>query len=311
MDFTLVRLATPGARAALFDDDALAAVVTASYQDDVSTLVGPFSAVFDQVTIGVSVVPRTTVDGFWQIGGARTEGRLEIAGIGRGGAVQVEALWRGSIVARAVTVTGEIIAVDSAWPSLGGIDAEIVAALGTLPGDPVALENARRTHLLSRLRAGMAQPDALDDASFSAWLAEQGIESVGPLLDGRGASAFATLKVQYSDPARQEQGSRDLPVTVAVMIRDAPVRLGDLVCQSKLVIEQLSEAGLAHPRDSAVDGPARIVACWIVPETVFDDVDWPGGTSGTPAERRLDRRRTAAQWLAPEGIAIVTTAAHP
>jgi hypothetical protein len=311
VDFTLVRLATPGARAGLFDDDALAAIVAGSYQDDVSTLSGPFSPVFDDVTIGVSVVPRTTVDGFWHGGSTRTEGRLEIAGIGRGGAVQVEALWRGSIVARAVPVTGALVAIETAWPRLDGIDAEIIAALGSLPDDPVALENARRAHLLSRLRAGMAQPDALDDAKFSTWLAEQGIESVAPLLDGRGARAVTTLQLQYSDPAGVEQSSRDLPVTVAIMIRDAPINLSDLVCQSKLVIEHLTEAGLAHPRDPELDGTARIVACWIVPEKVFDDADWPGGTSGNASEKRLDRRRTAARWLAAEGIAIVTIAAHP
>lgn len=311
MDFTLVRLATPSSRAGVFDDDALAAIVTASYQSDVSALDGPFLPVFDRFTIGVSVVPRTTVDGFWHTGNTRTEGRLEIAGLGRENAIRIDAFWRGAIIARPTPASGIIIDVESAWPSLGGIDAEIIAALGSLPADPIALENERRTRLLARIRATMAQPEALGDGDFAAWLAEQGVVSVGDMLDGRSSRAAADLKITISNPQRQEQSARELAVSVAILIRDTPVSLGDIVSQSKVVTEHLSEAGLDHAPDAELGGSPRLVAVWIVPEPVFDDVDWPGGTSGTPAERRLDRRRIAAQWLAPEGIAIVTTAAHP
>jgi hypothetical protein len=49
----------------------------------------------------------------------------------------------------------------------------------------------------------------------------------------------------------------------------------------------------------------------MVPETLFDDNDWPGGTAGTIPEKRLQRRRAAAKWLGPEGIVFAPTPKHP
>jgi hypothetical protein len=43
---------------------------------------------------------------------------------------------------------------------------------------------------------------------------------------------------------------------------------------------------------------------WVVPAAVFDDADWPGGDSGSAAERRAARFQRAGQWLAGEGIGL-------
>jgi hypothetical protein len=96
-----------------------------------------------------------------------------------------------------------------------------------------------------------------------------------------------------------------------VLLRDAPISLADVVVQSKAIIEHLREAGMERARDSEMSARAAVLAVWMVPETVFDDNDWPGGTSGTPPAKRLLRRRAAANWLGPEGIVFVPTPKHP
>ena len=310
-DFILLRLATPATRGTVFDALGLEAILKASYGAEVSTLSGPFQPIFDELAFGISVVPRATVDGWWNMAGVRSEGHFAIAGIGRQPAIRVDGLWRGAIVARATPAAGTIVDVDSAWPDPAGIDDEIIAALGSLPSDPIALENQRRTRYLARIRATMKQPTALTDGQFDAWLQRVGVTSMAELMAARGVIAAGTLKVTYSAPSNDVPVSpRPLPVSAALLVRDAPISLVDIVSDSRTVIEHLREAGLARAPDPDLGEQTRFVAAWIVPETVFDDADWPGGTSGTPPQRREDRRRNAAEWLGPEGIAIVTTAAH-
>jgi hypothetical protein len=314
VDYTLVRLADVTTRAALFDSDSLELLTAAGYAEDAATLTGPYAAVFDEVQIGLSIPRRSTIEGQWaQIGSSdRSEARLVISGLGRDSTVRLDALWRGSIVARIAPASGRIADVISQWPDPNGIDAEIIAALGSLPSDPAALEHERRVRFLGRIRAALSEPAALTDAIFDRWLARVGAQSVGDLMTNfRNVLATGALKISYSDPTHVEASPRPLPVTVALLIRDAPISLADLMADSKLVREHLVEAGVERARDSATNARAPLLVAWIVPETVFDDADWPGGTSGTPDQKRLTRRRAAAQWLGPEGIALIAAPKHP
>jgi hypothetical protein len=45
----------------------------------------------------------------------------------------------------------------------------------------------------------------------------------------------------------------------------------------------------------------------MVPETTFDDADWPGADQPglSEAQRRVRRRIDAGRWLAREGIGLV------
>lgn len=47
--------------------------------------------------------------------------------------------------------------------------------------------------------------------------------------------------------------------------------------------------------------------CWVLPATAFDDAGWPGGGTGTPAQKRAARLAAARAWLITQGIALVTT----
>jgi hypothetical protein len=312
VDFTLTRMADPATRASLFDEEALEQMAAAAYGEEAATLTGPYQPVFQEMEIGLSIPSRSTIEGWWNSGSAHNEGRFVIAGIGRDSMVRIDALWRGGIIARVTPATGRITEEVSEWPDPSRIDEEIIAALGGLPADPVALEKERRDRFLARIRAALHQPDAFTDAIFNDWLRRAGAVSVSDLMTRfHGVISTGTLRIRYSDPTAAPPSPRELPITAAVFLRDQPIALADIVSQSKLVREQLREAGVERARDADTSARAPILMVWMVPETVFDDNDWPGGTSGTPAERRLLRRRAAAAWLGPQGIAFAPTPKHP
>jgi hypothetical protein len=313
VDFTLVRLATDSSRAALFDQAALEQLALAAYDAEAMAIGGPYTAVFDEVIVGMSIPRRGTIEAAWDLaaGGQRREGRVTMLGLTGDAGVRVDALWRGAVVARAASPLARIESAVTAWPTTAGIDEEIVAELGGLPGDPAVLEAERRARFLARVRAGMRQPEVMDDALFDAWLADVGARSVGDLIERLpNQVATGTIGVTFSAPPADPPAPRRLPIVVAVLVRDAPVQVAQLLTDSKLARDHLRELGVesAAPADAIARNP--IVVAWMIPDTTFDDADWPGGDSGTPEERRAERRAEAGRWLAREGIGLVTTPAH-
>ena len=262
--------------------------------------------------IGLSIPSRSTIDGWWNAGTTHNEGRFVIAGMGRDSSVRIDALWRGGIIARMTPATGRITEEISEWPDPSRIDEEIIAALGALPTDPITLEKERRDRFIARIRTALHQPDAFTDAIFDDWLRRVGAESVSDLMTRfHGVISTGTLRIRYSDPTAPPPSPRELPITAAVLLRDQPIALAEILSQSKMVREHLREAGVERARDADASTRAPILMVWMVPETIFDDDDWPGGTTGTPAEKRLLRRRAAAAWLGPQGIAFAPTPTHP
>jgi hypothetical protein len=312
VDFTLIRIADPTTRASLFDEAALEQMAAAAYGEDAATLSGPYQPIFREVMIGLSIPSRSTIEGCWNAGTMHNEGRFIIAGLGHGSSARIDALWRGGIIARMTQASGKITEEISEWPDPSGIDAEIIAALGALPTNPTTLETERRDRFLARIRAALHQPDAFTEAIFDDWLQRSGAVSVSDLMTHfRGVISTGTLRIRYSDPAAVPPSPRELPITAALLLRDQPISLVEVVSQSKIVVEQLREAGMERARDADTSARAPILVVWVVPVTMFDDDDWPGGTSGTNAEKRLLRRRAAATWLGPQGIVFAPTPKHP
>jgi hypothetical protein len=273
----------------------------------VASLSGPYAGLFDEFQMGVPIARRATIDGHWGsiAGMERTEVQLALAGVGRASTVRVDALWRGSVVARTSPANARIRQVRSAWPDSDGIDSEIVTALGSLPEDPAALERERRTRFLGRVRAAFDHPAAFTDAWFDDWLQRIGAQSVGDLMARfRGQLLTGALQIAFADPAETPPSPKALPLSAAILIRDAPLSIADLLAESKMIREQLLEAGVERARDQSMSRRAPLVVVWIVPSSIFDDADWPGGDVA-------GRRRTAAAWLGAEGIAVAALPKHP
>jgi hypothetical protein len=274
----------------------------------------PYSAVFDELVTGVSTPCRSTADAVWNLssGSDRREGRVTLFGLGSDPRIRVDALWRGALVARAVSPLARITRALASWSNTGGIDAEIVARLGALPTNPEALEAARRAQLLARLRAGLQQPDALTEAAFDHWLTQFGVSSVGELVALHADQLVtAATQVQFSAPPDAPPAPRRLPLSAAILVRDRPIDLAQLLSDSKLVRDQLDDLGVTHRSEPDAVARHPAVVIWMIPDATFDDRDWPGGDAA-PSDGAANqlRRQAAGRWLAREGIGLVTTPMH-
>src|SRR5262249_43815912 len=120
VDKTLVRLADPATRAAVFDAASLEACLAAGYDTSAQPVAPPFQPVFDDLRLSRAVPPLTRVEGGWRPLGDAMGARFDVAG--GGPAPRIEALWCGAIVARTSPATGRITAAAAAWPSLARVD---------------------------------------------------------------------------------------------------------------------------------------------------------------------------------------------
>lgn len=300
VDSTLIKLADPQMRSTFFNEEALQQVAATAYDVSGLSLQNPFSAVFDELTIGVALPRYGLVEGAWTpVGGMeRTELRMQVAGLSNRPAERVEALWRGAVVARASLAADKIIQVGTGMPSLGAINKKIVADLGALPGDPAALEQERRARLIAFLQAGLDQPAVFDESSLDAWLAQQGVSTIGELMERlSGITQPATVSVTYSPPNGLPATPRRLPVSALILIRPADVSISGLLLESKGILEQAATMNIETRPDPALPLRRAVILLWAIPKEVFDDTGWPGANAN-------ERRTRAGAWLAQQGIAL-------
>jgi hypothetical protein len=298
-DSVLIRLAGTATRTAVFDDVALAQMLSAQYDTDAMPLSGPYSAVFDRLELGVSLTSPVTIAGALDGPRAGERANLSLALNGLASStVRVDALWKGRIVARATIGGGSVDQVKTSWPDVHAIDAQIVTALGSLPADPTQLEHERRTRYMTQLQAGMSYGAALTDAEFDADLREAGVDSVGALIASGGTNAFGTISLRFA-AAPATQVSTALPVSFALLVRDA-LSISDLLNESKSVRTLLAPTTNALDYDRNMPARFSVGVAWVVPAATFDDAAWPGSDNAA-------RRAAAGAWLAQEGIGLVTT----
>ena len=283
----------------MFDDVALAQMLSAQYDTDSMPLSGPYSAVFDQLELGVSLASPVTISGAFDgpRSGERTNLSVVLNGLGAS-AVRVDALWKGRIVAHATVGGGNVDQVETAWPDPHAVDAQIVTALGSLPSDPMQLEHERRSRYMVQMQAGMSYGAALTDAEFDNDLQLAGVSSVGDLIASNGTKAFGTISVRFA-AAPPTQVSTALPVSFALLVRDT-VSISDLLNESKIARTLLGPTNYALDYDHTLPARFNIGLAWVVPAATFDDAAWPGADNAA-------RRAAAGVWLAQQGIGLVTT----
>lgn len=311
VDATLIRLAEPATRLAVFDDVALEQLLTTAYDTDVTPVQGPFQPLFDDLKLGLAVSRYSVIEGTWSpVGGVeRMEARFQAFGFGQEDPIRVDGFWRGSIIARTVPVDSRILKLQTVWPTLGTIDSAIVTALGALPANPPALEQERRIQLTARIRAALDQPLAFTDGTLDDWLHTVGATSVSDLLTRFQGSVFGSaMQLTFSAPDPAPAAPKALPIAAGIMIRDAGFSLAQLLMESKMARERLDRLGLERPVAPTFRLRQPMLIVWVVPISVFDDADWPGGAQGMNNNQlRVARRNSAGAWLAREGIGLVAT----
>lgn len=111
--------------------------------------------------------------------------------------------------------------------------------------------------------------------------------------------------ITIDQPAPVSATARPLPVAIALMVRSS-LPVAGLLHDVGVVRERLDALGVERPPDDRLRLRRPLVVCLVVPESVFDDEDWPGAAAGmTPAQQRAARRAAAGAWLAREGIGLV------
>jgi hypothetical protein len=303
VDSTLLKLADPAQRGGVFDDVACAQLLSAMYDTTAMSVAGPFSAIFDRFELGVPVGRAATLDGYVQApdGSNRIDARFRLDGLFDASPIRVDALWQGRIGASVALPASKISGVAVRWPDPAGVDAKIVAALGALPADPVALEAQRRAQYMNEIEAAMNQPAALTDAVFDSLLQTAGARSVADVMATAGNARFAAAQLSFSDPGQPQPSVALVPLSAALMIVDAGFSIADLLMQTKIVRDRLEPLGLDVTVDAAYPLRAPFLVAWIVPAAVFNDSGWPGASPAL-------RIGAAGSWLADEGIGLVVTA---
>src|SRR5438128_396363 len=101
VDLTLVKLADPTTRTAVFDDLSLQQLVATAYDAEAMGVQGPFQPLFDEFDLALAAPSLGALEGSWNTSGeSRTEAQFRIAGVGTAPAAQIDAFWKGAIVAR-------------------------------------------------------------------------------------------------------------------------------------------------------------------------------------------------------------------
>jgi hypothetical protein len=304
VDASIIRLARDESRAALFDDVSLAQLLAAAY-DPTATADPPFAAVFDRIQVVFEGASVADVSGAVSTAGGSTHSvRLEATGIAGPPPARIDALWTGAIVGSAAIGADVVTEVQLRWPSVAGLDATIP---GGLPADPIAREQARRQAFVALVRAGMSQPGLFDDAVLDHWLREHGVASVGELIAARNPSLHhGALRLSFSSQPATMTRTR-FPFSAAILIRPGSTPISLLLAETRQARAHLDRLGLERPVDGGLRPRRSPIVIWMVPETTFDDADWPGADQPglSEAQRRARRRIDAGRWLAREGIGLV------
>jgi hypothetical protein len=299
-DRTVLQLATAAGRNALFDQDTLGNLIATAFDTELAPVDGPFALDVERSDIGVELSRTVRLEGHYAAAPGAVPGdiRLHIDNLRIGSPLRVDLLWRAQLVARHVQQDDRVASVTGGFTALD-LDREIVAALGALPVG-AALEAARRTRLLARLKANAAQADAIDDAALDAMLAAADAADVASLLAQRGNAGVGRFRLTFSAP---QQGAVAvpirLPVTIAVQAFDSFSGLAALLADSRSIRAALAEDPAVQPPSAPLRRRVPIPLVWIVPATLFDDATWPGANRDARIAATIDL-------LSSQGIALAT-----
>jgi hypothetical protein len=182
--------------------------------------------------------------------------------------------------------------------------------LGSLEGTwnvaGAAERNEARFRLAGLPSNGMPRVDALWRGAIVARFRIGG-EPITDVATNISDDETIDATITFEQPGPVSQTARPLPVAIALLVRPA-LAVAELLHDVGVVRDRLAALGLERPHDDSLRLRRSLVVCVVVPDTVFDDSDWPGADQGmTPAQQQAARRAAAGAWLSREGIGLVVT----
>lgn len=311
-DRLLNRLAHPDLRANLLGDSESEKILDAAYATSTSdklNVSAPFTPDFEQFKIGHLLQPQAEIHGTWaplsnpaESTQASFNGTLPSSTTSH---LAIDALWLGSITSTVEITSGNISKVSTTPIQLSGLDDEIISSQGSLPSDPQLLETARFQALTNLLASSVNQGNAIDAHTTSAFLKQNKAASVAELLGKQKALSHLGLTIQFQETGAGTQTTKTFPVCVALKCLENITPLRETISNAKLIQATLANA---FPQQGIPEAAPLhpVVVAIICPETIFSDADWHS-TPGTPNDQLIPNRiDLASQWLAAEGIALLT-----
>ncbi|MFC3077462.1 hypothetical protein ACFODL_05100 [Phenylobacterium terrae] len=306
-DRTLVRMADPASREALFSPVVAERLLSAAFGPN-PLLTQPFSASVTHVALGVSAGAGPSLRGHWRFPDGRPGGDAEAVVLGLAAASGVlPAIVDGLVAATMSPVTGRIAEVSGRTAELPRLEALDAGATAAERADPARLESRRRLQLAKAV-AGAGLDDADARLVADQWLSAAGAGSVAELLEAAAGPAGVerlSLKYEFTEPqAPAQQAARFVAGVVISDLAGPEPSLLEILRISR----DLQRAIMATGRSTGPLGglqplrPAPVI--WFVPAQSFEDADWPGPAGGSNAQRASARQARAAAWLADQGVAL-------
>jgi hypothetical protein len=199
VDRTVLGLADPSSRAAIFDQAALAGIVASGYDAASIATTGPYAATFERLELGPDLSAEPALDGSWQSadGSSRVSLHLDASGFADASAPAVAALWTGAVAAKAVVGNATITGVRESWS-----------------GDGVRFESAA-TVTMSAPVAAAPPADVVFPIVAAVFVADAPLA----LLDLLRESAKARARIAKARPIAPPRGlpAGDLPVALWIV----------------------------------------------------------------------------------------------
>jgi len=306
VDRTLVRLADPASRGELFTPVVAERLAVAAFGSS-ETLTEPFAATVDRVTLGVTSNSEPQLRARL----SPLDGRMwDVEAFGSGFAATapfLPAVVEGSLSATAQQVNGRVATVEArrgVLPDLATLEA---VATPAERANATLLERRRRIELARRLAEPALQDD---DADLLArgWLVGAGVSGVEEFIAaGEGPHGVDRLALKFEPLEAGPAEVRSARFVAGVVVDDLSpddVALLGMLQRTRELQKLVAFAGRRTEPLAGLEPKYSVPVLWFVPDTRFDDSDWPLDEGGFGFGRPAAREARAAAWLAEHGIVL-------
>lgn len=305
-DRTLIRMADPESRGALFTSVVAKRLVIAAF-GSVDTLTDPFTATVDRLTLGVASGSELQLRGRLRPPDGPTWDFEAAAAGATAGALFLPAIVEGFLSATAELSTARVASVTTRSGSLPDLATLESTASAAERADPTLFERRRRIELVHRVADSQLADDVADRLG-QQWLADARIARVEQLIaSGRGPHGVDRLALKFEPLEPGPPAVRTARFVAGVVIDPLAPNDGGLLGMLQRTRELQKLVAAAGRRTEPLAGlepKYPVPVLWLVPGETFEEDDWPVAPGVAAGDRATGRETRAAGWLAGHGIVL-------